>query len=456
LLTILPILVSVAREANVFVISAGMYRSGSTWQYNIASHLVEHHRRGRRLGFFSPADFIAKCLAQEPVPSDATWQVLKAHERHERFAELLAKGRALAVYSYRDLRDVAYSVMHKLHASFEDAVLKRRILHLAISNDEFWAKQPRTLCQEYDNIAAAPATCIQEIADHLGVKIDRTESEILAAEYSLEANRQRAEALRAALVEQGWDLSDSRNALLNDDDTLLHWNHLRTGQSGSWQELATPVQRAQLARICGRWLVARGYEKDESWGRSLEGLHGEIAALCESYDCLARELQTAQTESAALRAELALLRARLESESTLRQKLGGTQGESGVVHGIRCRNTLGRPKAPGTGTAASSGGKVVQANILSLSIHGRLDRIARRHTSSVLGSDCGMLRHQPCYQRLPVNRTHARRTIAARLTHIDRKNNEKRLRSVGLDQPHPARCSPTPVQRKELSHDMQN
>jgi hypothetical protein len=302
-----------------------MYRSGSTWQYNIASHLVEQHQRGRRLGFFSPAEFIAKCLGQEPVPPDSTPQVLKAHERDECFAGLLADGRALAVYSYRDLRDVAYSLMHKLRTSFEDAILRQRILHAAILNDEFWAKQPRTLCQEYGHIAADPATCIQEIADHLSIKIDRAASEALAAEYSLEANRQRTEALRTALVEQGMDLSDSRNALLNDDDTLLHWNHLRTGESGSWRELATPVQKTQLARICGRWLIARGYETDESWGHSLEGLQGEIAELYHSYDCLVKELQKTQEESAALRAELALVRTRLESESTLRQKLGSTQ-----------------------------------------------------------------------------------------------------------------------------------
>jgi len=304
----------------VFVICAGMYRSGSTWQYNVASHLVEQHRRGGRLGFFSPEEFIAKYLAPESIQSDS-WRVLKAHERHERFAELLSDGRALAVYSYRDLRDVAYSVMHKLHTSFEDAVLRRRMLHLAMANDEFWAKQPRTLCQEYGHITADPATCIQKLADHLDIKIDRAKSEVLAAEYSLEANRQRTGVLRAALAERGTDLSDSRNALLNDQDTLLHWNHLRTGQSGSWRELATPVQKAQLARICGHWLITRGYEKDESWGHSLEGLQGEIAELCQSYECLAGQLQKAQEESAALRAELT----QLASESALRQKLGGTQ-----------------------------------------------------------------------------------------------------------------------------------
>jgi hypothetical protein len=288
-----------------------MYRSGSTWQYNVASHLVEQHQRGRRLGFFTPEEFIAKCLAQEPQ-SDVAWGVLKAHDRHERFAELLADGRALAVYSYRDLRDVAYSIMHKLHTSFEEAVLRRRVLHLAMSNDEFWAKQPRTLCQEYGAIAADPVGCIQEIADHLGIRIDRAESEALAAEYSLEANRQRTEALRAALEEQGTDLSDSRNALLNDQDTLLHWNHVRTGQNGSWREQATPIQKAQLARICGQWLVARGYESDEAWGHSLEGLEGNMAELYQGYDLLARELQTAQNEAGALRVELALAQARLE------------------------------------------------------------------------------------------------------------------------------------------------
>jgi len=93
-----------------------MYRSGSTWQYNIASRLVEQHRGGYRLGFFTPANFIEKGLPQRVVQTDQNCLILKVHDRDKCFASLLADGCARALYSYRDLRDVAYSLMHKLNS----------------------------------------------------------------------------------------------------------------------------------------------------------------------------------------------------------------------------------------------------------------------------------------------------------------------------------------------------
>jgi hypothetical protein len=303
-----------------------MYRSGSTWQYNIASRLVEQHRGGCRLGFFTPANFIERRLRQRVMQTDQNYQILKVHDRDKCFASLLADGCARAVYSYRDLRDVAYSLMHKLNSSFEDVVLQRGVLEAAIANDEFWTRQPGTVCQEYDRILSTPVVCIHEVADHLGISISRTEAESLAHEYSLEANRQRAQALSATLAEQGVDLSDARNALLNDPHTLLHWNHVRSGRSGSWREHATLDQKIHLARICGRWLVLRDYEKDESWVFSPEELKGDVAELSETCERLARSLQAAQNESAELRAEVRSLQARLQSEvASARQDLARIQ-----------------------------------------------------------------------------------------------------------------------------------
>ena len=39
------------------VLCVGMYRSGSTWQYDVVSRLLERHRGGRRLGFVTGAEY---------------------------------------------------------------------------------------------------------------------------------------------------------------------------------------------------------------------------------------------------------------------------------------------------------------------------------------------------------------------------------------------------------------
>src|SRR5438876_9098760 len=105
------------RPRFMYVICAGMRRSCSTWQYDIASDLIERHRQGRRIGYFTGDAFAAR---EKSAGCESGWQVLKSHDRHTSFAAALTHRRALALYAYRDLRDVTYSLMHKLQSSFED------------------------------------------------------------------------------------------------------------------------------------------------------------------------------------------------------------------------------------------------------------------------------------------------------------------------------------------------
>ena len=41
------------------VLCAGMYRACSTWQYEVAAHLVEEHRGGQRLGYLASGEYTA-------------------------------------------------------------------------------------------------------------------------------------------------------------------------------------------------------------------------------------------------------------------------------------------------------------------------------------------------------------------------------------------------------------
>jgi hypothetical protein len=256
------------------VLCVGMYRSGSTWQYDVVSRLLERHRGGRRLGFVTGAEF-ATLRGQ----GEGGWRVLKAHDAHPAFAEALAAGQALAVYSFRDLRDVAYSLLHKFGGSFEDVIERRHRLHLCLDNDAFWTARPRTLSQRYEEIMARPAAAVGELAGRLGIAPDAGEAASLAEEYSLRANLWRTVELANRLRGEGVDLEDPANAQRWDGETLLHWNHIRTGRVGGWRTEATPRELAVLAGICGGWLIARGYESDLTWALpAVEHIRDELAA----------------------------------------------------------------------------------------------------------------------------------------------------------------------------------
>jgi hypothetical protein len=250
----------------MYVFCVGMYRSCSTWQYQVASHMVEQYRGGSRLGFIP-----GEAFAGQGGAAGLHWQVLKAHDAHPDFAAALAGGQALAVYAYRDLRDVVYSLAHINRCTFEDIVHPRGLLPVCLDNDAFWTAQPRVLCQRYEDIIADPAAAVAELAGHLGIDLPDGAADALAAEYSLRNNRRRTAELRRRLREQGVDLEGPADALLLDEHTLLLWNHIREGRAGTWRELVTPRHLACLAEACTDWLIEHGYEQEADWWvRALE------------------------------------------------------------------------------------------------------------------------------------------------------------------------------------------
>lgn len=265
------------------VFCAGMPRSGSTWQYQIVSHLLEEARGGLRGGFLEqPEDFerIAEQTAGRPL-----WLALKTHHGHPPYAQAVRAGRALAVYSYRDLRDVMYSLMHKMHLSF-DEVLQKDLLEQCFIDHVFWTSLPNVLCQRYEDIMVDPVGSIKEIAAFLAVPLTDDEAARLADQYSLEANRARARQLTEQLRNKGIDLEHRENAVLHDEHSQLHWNHIRAGRIGGWRDEATPQQVVVLTKLCGGWLLENGYEADASW--VLPG----VQYLCDALDAAKQDLRS--------------------------------------------------------------------------------------------------------------------------------------------------------------------
>src|SRR5262245_23834258 len=167
----------------MFAICAGMLRSGSTFQYQIVSHLVETIHGGKRLGFMG-LDCVSE-IRQEVL--DYRWRVIKVHEPHAFFSGLLDEGRAKCFYTYRDVRDVMYSLMHRLGLGFDE--IFRHAALAAGPNDEFWRSQPHTLVQRYEELVGDSTAAIRSIAEHLGIALSEPDAANLASLYSIEANR---------------------------------------------------------------------------------------------------------------------------------------------------------------------------------------------------------------------------------------------------------------------------
>jgi hypothetical protein len=251
-------------EAVMDLICGGMYRSCSTWQYEVATALLRRFARGgvEPLGYLTGAEYARLSRAtREPIRG---WRVLKSHEESPVLARVLRRGEARALYSFRDVREVVFSMLHKRRESFETFLYAGR-LHQILVNDRFWRNQPGVLIQRYDDLTARPAEGVGQIARFLGLEGVTPEAcQAIAQEFSKEANLERTRQLRERLTAQGVDLDDPANALVWDRETLLHWNHVRES-APTWRDLATPAQRRILGAVCGSWLIEQGFETDDRW-----------------------------------------------------------------------------------------------------------------------------------------------------------------------------------------------
>ena len=238
----------------MIALCVGMYRACSTWQYGVVGSILEKHRDGQRLGFVEGIRYDEK-LTENPLSSD--WAVLKAHDYHSGFGELLATGQAIGFYSYRDLRDVISSYVTKTGTDLE-TLLDRGFIDLCHNNDRAWRSQPGMLVQSYDELIANPADGVAAIARHLGVELAPGEAAAIADATSLDANRRKVESMSARLRDQGVTLV-AQDLTRFDPVSLLHWNHIRAQTPDAGTDPAATRQRSIVESHCRPWLIANGF-----------------------------------------------------------------------------------------------------------------------------------------------------------------------------------------------------
>lgn len=233
-----------------WVFCAGMIRSGSTLQFQLASSIIERAGLGRRMKYVPEAEFDAVLAGN---PGNEELKVFKAHVCALPMAGLCHSGDAVVLYCYRDIRDVAVSALRKFNMSFESLV-EARWLDQAVSDFNAWTVMPRVLVSRYEDMVGSIGREACRISRFLGAGISSEEVQSIAEEFSIPAQQERIKTLRQR--HPGPIMADD---IVFDDKELLHHNHIHKGEIGAWRSELLPLQQRFLTDRYRSWLMSSGY-----------------------------------------------------------------------------------------------------------------------------------------------------------------------------------------------------
>jgi hypothetical protein len=246
----------------MWIFCGGMPRSGSTLQFQLTAHLVEHAGLGSRVEWVRPEEFPR---LRDAGTAARGWKVFKTHTCTPDIRAEFEAGNAKGVYVFRDVRDVLASRMRKAGVAF-DHLWEDGFLDRVLVGFDRWTSIEAVLVSRYEDMVTNLPGEVGRIAAHLGIAIGRDDCERVASEYTLSRQRERirqAEATGRLQRLQGL-------SVLYDPVSNLHVDHIRSGRGGEWRTVFT---RAQVAVIEGRakeWLVANEYALSLSaWQRVL-------------------------------------------------------------------------------------------------------------------------------------------------------------------------------------------
>lgn len=236
----------------MWIFCCGMYRSGSTLQFQITVRLVEEAGLGKRVEWVKTESFPELC---EKYADYDGWKVFKAHVCTDAMVSEFTHQNAIGIYVFRDPRDVFVSTMRKSSKTF-DEVWRGDLLERCLDNYQCWTSLPRVLVSKYEEMIPDLPGEVERIAVHLGISLDRKQCEQIASNYTINRQIERIEeSKRTGSFQQGYV-----NGPLFDPHTLLHTNHIHSGEMGGWKGVLIPKQVALIESKAQDWLIANGYE----------------------------------------------------------------------------------------------------------------------------------------------------------------------------------------------------
>ena len=231
-----------------FIFCGGMYRSGSTLQYNIASEIIERLKIGSREKYYP--------IHQEYFKNKLSigYKTFKSHILSKEIEEQIKNNNAYVLLTYRDIRDVMASWQKKNNFIFtlEDGL---KWASNTIRTLERWENISckRKLISKYEIFSGNIKEEVSRISELIGFDIENNIADKIEEIMQVEKFQKRLESLSNDQIEID-------NNLSWDKKTLIHLDHFQDGSIGKYKnELDIELQK-MIKKEFNSWLCTHGYE----------------------------------------------------------------------------------------------------------------------------------------------------------------------------------------------------
>lgn len=232
----------------MWIICCGAKRSGSTLQYNIASRIVELTNTGIRLEHRTPHEF-SELL--EIHKNDSQFKVFKSHLLTDDIKHEIVNGRAKALYTFRDVRDVVVSYLNKNWVKRERSDVGQLVRNYLNEYSTWMELKEFLLIRKYEEFYNNLLPEIKIVSKYLGIEINDAQARLIAHELDSETLKNHLDSESVNLVSHG--------RFKFDRNTLLHKNHIQGLEPNQFLGVLNSAEIAGIEAQAHDWLTVNGY-----------------------------------------------------------------------------------------------------------------------------------------------------------------------------------------------------
>lgn len=258
----------------------GMFRAGSTLQYNLVCSLVEKMGLGERKGYLSYEQLSERKEEIIQWSESPSLIAFKSHAILPNAAELVEANSMRICYIYRDIRDVAVSMKRTFKIEGEKLW---KLLDKATAAYFKLKEIDGVIWQKYEEAIADLSATVKTLAMALNLNPSEGLIAEIAAEWSIENAHKVIANLESDLKKHKKidDLLQAEDNLANnnkleiprveresewqsnvfDPNSLLHIGHISKsrGAIGIWQSSLSPAEIGIATERYSAWLADAGY-----------------------------------------------------------------------------------------------------------------------------------------------------------------------------------------------------